>query len=307
MRKSIVVFFLFLVQFLSTKAQENLVLNPGFEDMNWCWYSSKYQVYYETMGYFICNKYPYYTNTKNYEPNISEFTNKTWTNPSDSSLLWFNILSKPNNYSPKRGFYGSYFWFLHYTGGALVVNAIKPMLQSSNYGLATACIRLLVEVDHPYNIYRDDNRSFLQGRLSKPLKKGCQYVFKSYVYRYDDNSSYMPYATSSFGVAFVQDSVQYSSYKELIAKHLPDIENPTNRWLNDTADFMLVDGIYTAKGGERYLLLGNFKTNAETPYTPAHVKIPDINNPGNYLRTDINYYIDKPHRHSTLSSKTKPR
>ena len=45
--------------------------------------------------------------------------------------------------------------------------------------------------------------------------------------------------------------------------------NPANNLLTSTNNWMLVQGIYTATGGENYLTLGNFLSDADTTGVPA--------------------------------------
>ena len=78
------------------------------------------------------------------------------------------------------------------------------------------------------------------------------------------------------------------NYKELIANHQPDIENPPTRWLRDSTDYMMISGEFVAKGGEQYLLLRNFKSYEDTPITPEPVK-DDL---GDYWPLQLPYFLD---------------
>ena len=81
--------------FILSKAQENLVLNPSFEKMNWCWCPSRdFGLGCEFLSQSLCSKYPYYLNVRDYHPNLSEFSNYTWSLPCDSSELFLTLWSR---------------------------------------------------------------------------------------------------------------------------------------------------------------------------------------------------------------------
>lgn len=51
----------------------------------------------------------------------------------------------------------------------------------------------------------------------------------------------------------------------------PQVRNPPGNFLN-SSDWTLIQGTYTAVGGEKYLTIGDFDSDANTPYDPASGK-----------------------------------
>jgi len=65
------------------------------------------------------------------------------------------------------------------------------------------------------------------------------------------------YSTDQIGVVFTSEDRSKKGIKPFL-KH-PDINNPENHFLNDTINWMPVTGVYSAKGGEKYIIIGNFQ------------------------------------------------
>jgi OmpA-OmpF porin, OOP family len=92
----------------------------------------------------------------------------------------------------------------------------------------------------PY--YYSNYREYLSSKLSSKLK-GKNYCI-------------------SFYVSISIDSVYYSIISPLPV--VSQIENPSSRILKDSIGWELVSGVFQAKGGEEYIIIGNFKNNSET-------------------------------------------
>lgn len=113
-------------------------------------------------------------------------------------------------------------------------------------------------------------REYLQTELREPLKEGCKYRITFFVSLADKS----PYAVATIGTLFTPDMIADASSD--ILKHRENIEigggqmasiatfyepqvvNPLERVLNDTKQWTEVNGTFTAKGGEKYLTIGNF-------------------------------------------------
>ncbi len=98
-------------------------------------------------------------------------------------------------------------------------------------------------------------REYIQFPLTAPLENGRRYRLTFRVSP-SENSGYV---TDRIGAQF--SAVDHSS------KGVPpglreraDVENAHGRLLNDTSGWTTVTGIHNAKGGERYVVIGNFYT-----------------------------------------------
>lgn len=97
-------------------------------------------------------------------------------------------------------------------------------------------------------------REFVQLQLAEPLVNGGKYKLAFHV-SLADRSGYM---TDRIGACFSRND---RTKKPGIAGTFgrPDVDNPMNRFIADTAGWMKVEGIYNARGGERFVQLGNFQ------------------------------------------------
>lgn len=98
------------------------------------------------------------------------------------------------------------------------------------------------------------DRQFVQLELKEPLENGHRYAVSFWVNAADRSG----YVTDRIGACFTTtDRSRKGVLHDLIGK--PDLENPLDLFLSDTAVWMKVEGTYNAKGGERFLLVGNFQ------------------------------------------------
>ena len=96
-------------------------------------------------------------------------------------------------------------------------------------------------------------REYVQMKLSKPLIAGYKYDVKFYA-NLANNSGY---ATDQLGVVFTDEDRYKHGINKFIGK--PDINNPYQEFLSDTVNWIPITGIYSAKGGEEYIIIGNFQ------------------------------------------------
>lgn len=102
-------------------------------------------------------------------------------------------------------------------------------------------------------------REFVQLELAEPLVNGGKYRLSFHV-SLADRSGYM---TDRIGASFSSDD--RSGKKGVTASFgRPDVDNPLNRFIADTSGWMKVEGIYNARGGERYVQIGNFQLCGRT-------------------------------------------
>lgn len=113
-------------------------------------------------------------------------------------------------------------------------------------------------------------REYLQTELSRPLQSGRRYRVSFWVSLAEKS----PHAVSSIGALLTAGRVEDSTRGILMDREMSDLEhqgtqsiavyfepqvsNPRTRVLNDTKEWMEISGEFTAKGGERFLTIGNF-------------------------------------------------
>jgi hypothetical protein len=100
-------------------------------------------------------------------------------------------------------------------------------------------------------------REYLQGTLTTTLKAGTVYAFEMYV----SAGEVGQYRTSSFGVYFSKTRINKTSTMDTsrgILPFTPQIVNPVGNY-PDTATWKRIAGTFTATGGEKYIIIGNFQ------------------------------------------------
>ena len=102
-----------------------------------------------------------------------------------------------------------------------------------------------------------DYREFIQVKLIERLEEGQKYYFEMWI-SWSDHSNY--YA-KRFGASLYRKKPSYTS-DHFIYTNPPQIEikEPKGILQPDSVQWMRVQGVYRAKGGERYLSIGNFST-----------------------------------------------
>ncbi|MCF8296890.1 MAG: T9SS type A sorting domain-containing protein [Saprospiraceae bacterium] len=118
-------------------------------------------------------------------------------------------------------------------------------------------------------------REFAETRLTQTLDSGKSYKVEFYISLADKSK----YAIEAIGVYFSKDTITWSALDQNY--HHPQVLNQ-NGYISDTANWVLISGIYYAKGGEQFITLGNFNIN-----TPFNYKV--INSNGWEMAY---YYID---------------
>lgn len=108
-------------------------------------------------------------------------------------------------------------------------------------------------------------REYLHGELKEPLEEGRFYRVTFYVKPVNDNSVGVSYAINNLGMALTEEEIDsvpaervYNIKPQVVSKGVVATEN---YW---TA----ICGVVKAKGGERYITIGNFKIDFETSVQP---------------------------------------
>jgi OmpA-OmpF porin, OOP family len=109
-------------------------------------------------------------------------------------------------------------------------------------------------------------REYLQVPLTEPLKKGKNYTIRFYVSLGEISSE----AIDRIGVLFSKKKIQQQDYKVL---EVPaSAETEVGVFFDDKIRWMPIVLNYTAKGGERFLVIGNFHLPRETHFKPVEAK-----------------------------------
>ncbi len=99
----------------------------------------------------------------------------------------------------------------------------------------------------------------LQTDLTKPLEKDSIYYVEFYTNLADSST----YAIWDIGVYLSQREFDYNWGSHIYDTITPQIRNYKNNYLVDKINWSKVAGFYKAKGGEKYLTIGNFNGSFE--------------------------------------------
>jgi len=124
----------------------------------------------------------------------------------------------------------------------------------------------------PYN----DAREYLQVQLTSPLVQNITYYVEFYVNLHNGNV-YYPCNNVSANLSITRPTTSTFGILQTLTPH---IINPGNPIIGDTINWSKVSGCYLAQGGEEYLTIGNFMTDANTQTT------------GTATNTSSYYYVD---------------
>ncbi len=122
-----------------------------------------------------------------------------------------------------------------------------------------------------------NSREYMQAPLKDSLKAGEEYCVKFYVSVADKYK----YAADGIGAYF--SKIPVSSTVNTVLPYIAQVNNPSGNIITDTMNWTKVSGSFIASGGEKYIVIGNFKDDANT-----NTSI--INNGA--INTGASYYID---------------
>lgn len=114
-----------------------------------------------------------------------------------------------------------------------------------------------------------DAREFFQIKLSETLKKGNHYTFSFYI-----NKSKEPVyniTINQLGLNFVNDSIIYGNTP---LWHIMEADWVSNEYITDTLNWQKLSGKYVAKGGEKWVIVGNFYPEDGFPYKEVNDSFP---------------------------------
>jgi outer membrane protein OmpA-like peptidoglycan-associated protein len=127
----------------------------------------------------------------------------------------------------------------------------------------------------------DSYREYIQGMLSEPMVKGKQYCV-SYAYKL---ASYSKFAVDQISLFFSEIKIENDLKVNLPYK--PQINNQEGLFLDNINDWETMCTVYTAKGGERFFIIGNFKSYENTNYVVTDKNMVNLRN-----KAYAYYYFD---------------
>lgn len=118
-----------------------------------------------------------------------------------------------------------------------------------------------------FNRYRE----YISLELKEPLQQNQAYCIEMYI-SLANNHNY-----ASDGIGFYLSSENFYSYSEgLLLKNFsvikPNKYNISNTIITDTANWVRICDTVRAKGGEKFLIIGNFKNDDSTQFVKIHRK-----------------------------------
>jgi hypothetical protein len=104
-------------------------------------------------------------------------------------------------------------------------------------------------------------RTNVRNHLKEPLKSGITYCVKFYVNIRETSNFAIDAFDAYFGGSEV-DTITRAHQRLTFLN--PQISNPINNFIKDTVGWSLISGTFTATGGEKYMVIGNFRSDAAT-------------------------------------------
>lgn len=127
----------------------------------------------------------------------------------------------------------------------------------------------------------DGYREYIQGTLSKPMEAGKMYCI-TYYYRL---ASFSKFAVDRLSMYLSETKVESESLVNLSVK--PQVNNEEGLFLDNSEKWEEKCLVYTAKGGEQFFVIGNFKSYANTNYVATDKEMKNALN-----KSYAYYYID---------------
>ncbi|MBL0342813.1 MAG: T9SS type A sorting domain-containing protein [Bacteroidetes bacterium] len=114
----------------------------------------------------------------------------------------------------------------------------------------------IVNLSNPNQTYRE----YIQTELIDSLLPGVEYTISFYVSAGDSCGRH----TNNFGAYFSNNEIDTVIYPYSNLTFLPQFENPVTNDISDRIGWTQLTSTFFANGGEKYLILGNFR---DTPNT----------------------------------------
>lgn len=119
------------------------------------------------------------------------------------------------------------------------------------------------------NLYGDNgtsfNREYLNGTLTQPLEAGQFYRITFYVKPLNNDAAGKSYAMNSIGMLF-SDTIIDTVPNDMLLDYQPNIT--AQDIIIAESYWTAICGVYKARGGERYITIGNFRNDINTQVLP---------------------------------------
>ena len=132
-----------------------------------------------------------------------------------------------------------------------------------------------------YTTNLQNNRGYPRNRLKQSLKNGQKYCVTFNVALTNQSTHGIDAIGAFFGDSYL-DTIQNCT--DPITYLTPQVANPTQNIIIDTLNWTAITGTFTANGTEKYLVIGDFKSNANTNLILTNT----LNLPANFA----DYYLD---------------
>ena len=164
-----------------------------------------------------------------------------WMNPNDASPDYFHVCNPPiyvpvDNYFPHLG---------------------VPANTFGNQEAQTGEAYMGAYLFHRNNT---DKGEYIQVELTESLIEGVRYLVGFHVSLADDSN----FALSTIGAFLSEEQISAEGYARFLEYH-PQVENPYGQTLTDKENWVLIEDTFSSRyGGERFLTIGNFRTDLES-------------------------------------------
>jgi len=108
--------------------------------------------------------------------------------------------------------------------------------------------------------FQSDYKEYMHIKLLEPLEKNATYHFKMYVRLLEANN---------VTVTIKQLGAYFSDYEfktDMIFDEEGLVDSTYNKGISGTLNWITIQGDYTAHGGEKYIILGNFRTKMKEDF-----------------------------------------
>ncbi len=118
----------------------------------------------------------------------------------------------------------------------------------------------------------DGYREYIQGSLLEPMIKGKKYCI-TYYYKL---ASYSKFAVDQLSIYFSDIQIENNLMIDLPYK--PQINNKEGLFLDNIDEWEEVCTVYTASGGEKFFIVGNFRSYENTNYVATDKNMKNLRN-----------------------------
>jgi hypothetical protein len=239
---------------------QNLVPNPSFEEYDLRGNAFTCPSLYSLMNNPTPNTSCCWATLPEYPAKLNGATNNWWSvntgkDPNGLENYYFNKCTFDlfEAIQQHQGVFSTHNWYKPRTGEAFII--------LFTYGD-------LLYVNSPGEL-----RGYAQVKLTEPLKAGCMYEascfallttnFEYFIQPYSPESQ----ASDGFGMYISKDSLYGTDPLKgdsAFSNLSPQVSNPSGQLMSNSINYQKVSGVFTATGGEEWLVIGNFKDNAHT-------------------------------------------